>query len=103
MYRITITDAQATDKEQINLHCTIQQSADGETWTDLEGAPTALFLPLSSVRGALRAPGGKPEQRAALQELIRTTARALPALYGAVAVEAIEELLPHGWPVTLPL
>ena len=103
MYRVTITGAEPTEKEQILLACAIERSADGETWSVLEGAPTSLVLSLSSVRGALRAPGGEEGQRAALLELVRTTARALPALYGAVAVAAIEELLPQGWPVTVPL
>ena len=101
MYRITITGASPTPKEEIALICTIQQSEDGETWTALEGAPASMELPLSAVRGALRAPGGEAEQRAELQELIRTTARSLPILIGAVAVKQLEALLPAGWPVTV--
>lgn len=103
MYRIIVTGARSTDKEQVLLDCAIQRSADGQSWSDLEGAPSALALPLSALRGALRGAGGEAARREALQALIRSTARALPALYGAVAVEAIEGLLPEGWPVTVGL
>ena len=103
MYRVTITGAETTEKEQVLLRCTIEQSADGEQWAALPNAPDRLALSLSAGRGVLRAPGGETERRAALQELVRSTARALPALYGAAAIAAIEALLPEGWPVTVPL
>ena len=103
MYRVTVTDAQSTDRDQILLVCSIEQSVYGTVWIALEGAPTSLTLPFSAVRGALRVPGGPAEKRSALIELIRKTTRSLPALYGAVAVNKIEELLPTGWPVTVNL
>ena len=102
MYRVTVTAASPNEREEILLACTFQTSDDGENWTALEGAPSSIALPLSSVRGALRLPTDA-EQRAALQELIRTTARALSALKGAVAIERIEDLLPTGWPVAIDL
>ena len=101
MYRIIATGARPTAKDRIVLDCSFQTSQDGETWAAIEGAPATLELSLSAVRGALRSPGGEPEQRTALQELIRTTARSLPILAGAVAVEQISDLLPSGWPVTI--
>ena len=103
MYRITITAAQPTAKEQIELSCSIEESDDGTTWTALAGAPTTLLLPLSAVRDALRSNPLDADKRAALLELIRTETRALSILAGAVAVEAIEDLLPAGWPVTVAL
>jgi hypothetical protein len=102
-YRTVITGAQPTDGEHIRLDCYIQKSADNENWSSLEGSPDHLLISLGALRGVLRTTGGPPEKRAALQELIRGHVRALPALYGAIAVEAIEALLPAGWPVTIPI
>jgi hypothetical protein len=103
MYRITITEAHPTNKEHILLSCIFEHSADGEVWELLEGAPEAMALPLSAVRGILRAPGGDAEKRIALQEAVRTTARSLPVVRGAAAIESIESLLLGGWPAIVRL
>ena len=103
MYRVTVTGAESTGRERVKLLCTFQESEDGETWVELEGAPGEMLLSLSAVRGALGSAGGEAEKRAALLELVRTAARSLPALVESVAVEGIEDLLPSGWPVTVAL
>ena len=104
MYRITVTGAQATDREYIALGCVIEQSDDGENWVSLEGAPSTIALPLSHVQGALRVPSGlAADQRAALLDLVRKEVRRLPVMRGVWAIEQIEDLLPAGWPVTVAL
>ena len=103
MYRITITAAQPTNRDRIELLCSFEQSDDGQVWAPLAGAPTTLSLSLSVVIGALRAAGDDADKRAALLELVRTEARSLQALQGAVAIEALEGLLPAGWPITVAL
>ena len=103
MYRVVISGAEATDRELLRLGCAVEYSADGETWSALEGAPTSMALSLSAVRDVLRGDLDDVEKRVALLEMVRTTARALPAFRGLVAVEELEELLPAGWPVTVTL
>lgn len=103
MYRITITDAAPTNRSQIELSCSIEHSDDGTTWSPLAGAPTTLPLPLSAVIAALKSSPLEAEKRAALTELIRTEARSLPALQGAVAIQALEDLIPGGWPAIVNL
>ena len=103
MYRITVTDAQPTAHDRIEFSCSIETSDDGTNWTPLAGAPTTLPLPLSAVRDALRSNVLDTDKRAALLELIRTEARSLNMIIEAAAIEAIEDLLPAGWPVTVDL
>jgi len=103
MYRITVTDAHPTAHDRIEFSCSIETSDDGTNWTPLAGAPTTLPLPLSAVCDVLRSDRTDTEKRAALLELFRTQARSLPAVQGAAAIEALEDLLPAGWPVTVNL
>ena len=103
-YRITVTDAQATDQEHVKLICTIQKENDVGGWDDLQGGPASIYLQTVEVLRVLaRKDLDDAGKRLLLLERFRRQARALPILAGDVAVDGIEGLLPGGWPVTVGL
>jgi hypothetical protein len=103
-YRVTVTDAQATDQEHVKLICVIQKENDAGGWDDLEGGPASIDLQTSEALAVLRREDlSDADKRAALLEQFRTAARALPILAGDRVIDQVEALLPSGWPVTVGL
>jgi hypothetical protein len=103
-YRITLTGAAYASREQIAFSCAIEREQSPGVWVVVPGAPAQLLVDTAKLLAILRSTSQPPsELREALLELLRNSARSLPEVQAAVAIQRLEALLPAGWPVTVEL
>ena len=102
-YRITISAAAPTERGIVLTLTAFEQETAPDTWTPLAGAPTQLTLNYADLRDILGTTDTVAERRAAMLRLVARHVHNLPFMLNHRAVLAIVELLPNGFPVTVPI
>jgi len=102
-YRITLTNATTTRDDHISFPCSIEKETAPDVWTPVDNAPAAILVPARNILGILRRDVDDTTKRQELLLLIKHHTRSLDPIIGDAAIDALEALLPTGWPVTVEL
>ena len=102
-YRITLSAVHNNIPGYIRFSCSIEKETSPSIWEPLDNSPTSIDLSRFAISKIINSDKSASTQRTEILEILRHNTALLEIIANDRINDALTDLLPSGWPVTINL